>query len=110
MNKKFGGFGAGANMQQLMKQAQVMQQKMAQAQQELEESEVTGSSGGDKVVVVMNGKQKLLSISISPDVVDPQDVEMLEDLIMAAVNDASNKAQELSDDLLAPFGGAGGLL
>ncbi|MEG1527934.1 MAG: YbaB/EbfC family nucleoid-associated protein [Clostridia bacterium] len=108
MANKFGNFGGGANMQQLMKQAQVMQQKLAEAQQELEDSEIEGISGNGAVKVTVNGKYKVLSISISPDVVDKDDVEMLEDLIMVAISDATNKAQELSQELLAPFGGAGG--
>lgn len=109
---KFGGFGGGGggamNMQQMMKQAQKMQEQMAKAQEELEEAEVAGSAGGGLVNVTMNGKKVLLSISIKPDAVDPTDVEMLEDLIVAAYNDAYEKAVELEQEKL-PFAGGLGL-
>lgn len=106
---KGGGFG-GNNMQSLMKQAQQMQQKLAEAQQQLEESEVTGSASGGLVSVTVNGKKNVLSVSIKPEACDPDDVEMLEDLIMAAINDAYAKAQEEEDRLMAPFAAMKGLL
>lgn len=109
MANKFGGGFGGGNMQQLMKQAQMMQQKLAEAQAELEETELTGASGGGLVTVTANGKGKILSISIKPEAVDPDDVEMLEDLLMAAINDAASQADELSKELLGPLGGGGGL-
>ena len=79
----------------LMKQAQMMQKKMEQMQQELEGQEVEASAGGGMVTARVNGKQKLLSLNIEPDVVDADDVEMLQDLIVAAVNEAIKKSQEM---------------
>ncbi|MDR2634717.1 MAG: YbaB/EbfC family nucleoid-associated protein [Clostridiales bacterium] len=104
-----GGFGGG-NMGQLMAQAQKMQQQMLKAQEELAESEVTGMSGGGLVEVVLTGDKKFVSISIKPDAVDPDDVEMLEDLIAAAFNDAMNAAEELNKKTMGPFGNLGGLM
>ncbi len=82
----FGGFG-GANLNNLMRQAQKMQEEMARARQELEQSEFSSSVGGGMVEVKMMGDRSLKSISIKKEVVDPDDVEMLEDLIVSAVND-----------------------
>ena len=82
----FGGFG-GANIQNLMRQAQKMQEDMAKARKELDETEFSSSVGGGMVEVKMMGDRTLKSISIKPEVVDPDDVEMLEDLIVSAVND-----------------------
>ena len=84
----FGGFGGGPNMQQLMRQAQKLQEQMEKAQGELDTREYEASSGGGMVKVRVNGKRQLLSISLEPQVVDPEDVEMLQDLILAAVNEA----------------------
>ena len=103
---KFGGFGGGMNMQQMMKQAQKMQEQMQRAQEELEETEVEGTAGGELVTVTMNGKKKMLAVSIKPEAVDPDDVEMLEDLIIAAYNDAYEQAEELEREKL-PMGGLG---
>ncbi len=89
-----GGFG-GNQMQQLMKQAQKMQQDMQKAQEELEEAEIVGQSAGGAVTVVVNGKKVLQSINIKPEVIDPEDNEMLEDLIIAAFNDAYAKADAM---------------
>ena len=105
----YGGFGGG-NMQNLMKQAQKMQQEMAKAQEELLDAEVTGSAGGGLVEVRVNGKNEFLGISIKPEAVDPDDVEMLEDLIAAAMNDAKEKADALSKEKMGAFGAMGGLL
>lgn len=88
-----GGFGGG-NINNLMKQAQKLQKEMAQAQQELEEKEFDASVGGGAVVVKVNGKKEVLSINIKEEVVDPDDVEMLEDLVLSAVNEALKKAEE----------------
>lgn len=107
MAKNFGGFGG--NMQNLMKQAQMMQQKLAEAQQELENAVVTGNAGGGMVTVTMNGKKAVTAVKIKKEAVDPDDVEMLEDLILAALADASKQADELSEEKMKPFGGAGGL-
>lgn len=87
----YGGFGGGfggGNMQALMRQAQKMQEEMAKAKQELEETEFKATSGGGMVEVVMLGNKTLQAIHIKPEVVDPDDVEMLEDLIISAFNDA----------------------
>mgnify|MGYP001083478295 CR=1 FL=1 len=105
-----GGFGGGGGMQNLMKQAQQMQQKLQEAQQQLEELEVTGSASGDMVRVTVNGKKTVLSINIKPEACDPDDVEMLEDLVMAAINDAYTKTQAEEDRLMAPFAAMKGLL
>lgn len=104
-----GGFGGGAQMQQLMKQAQKMQEQMAKAQEELEEAEIVGESGGGLVQVVVNGKKAVQSVTIKPEAVDPDDIEMLEDLIMAALNNAYEEAGELYEEKMGQFGGAGGL-
>ncbi|MDR2090219.1 MAG: YbaB/EbfC family nucleoid-associated protein [Clostridiales bacterium] len=106
---KFGGFGGG-NMQQLMKQAQKMQEDMQRAREELENTEITAESGGGLVEVTMTGEKRLLAIKIKPEVVDPNDIEMLEDLIIAAVNDACKLADEESEKMMGPLaGGLGGL-
>ena len=102
----FGGFGGGNQMQQLMKQAQKMQQEMQRAQEELEEAEIVGSAGGDAVTITMNGKKTITSISIKPEYVDSDDIEMLEDLIIAAINDGYTKADKMSKDKLGPMGGS----
>ena len=103
------GFGGGANMQQLMRQAQKMQQAMTDAQEKLDAQE----SGGGVVSVKVNGKRELLSLTIDPKVVDPDDVEMLQDLVMAAVNEALRKGEanrEETMNKMAPgMGGMGGL-
>ncbi len=105
-----GGFGGGGGMQNLMKQAQQMQQKLAEAQAELEETEVVGSASGGLVQVTANGKKTVLSVSIKAEACDPDDVEMLEDLVMAAVNDAYAKAQAEEGRIMAPFAAMKGLL
>lgn len=105
----FGGFGGNAQMQQLMKQAQKMQEDMAKAQQELDEAEIEGESGGGLVKVVVNGKKVVSSISISPNAVDVDDMEMLEDLIIAALNSAYDLADEMYQQKMGKFGNAGGL-
>lgn len=83
------------NMGKMMKQAQKLQAKMLKLQDELAERTVESSAGGGMVKVVANGKQQLLSIDIEKEVVDPDDVEMLQDLILAAINDALVKSQEM---------------
>ena len=102
-----GGLGGGNQMQQLMKQAQKMQAEMAQAQEELEEAEIVGESGGGLVQVVVNGKKAVTGITIKPEAVDPDDIEMLEDLILAALNNAYEEADELYEEKMGKFGGAG---
>jgi DNA-binding YbaB/EbfC family protein len=97
-------------MAQLMKQAQKMQQQMAQAQQQLAEAEVAGSSGGGLVTATVTGAGEVLTVKIDPSVVDPSDVESLEDLIIAAIRDAAANAQELQQSTMGPLaGGLGGL-
>ena len=83
-----GGFPGMGNMNQLMKQAKKMQEQMAKLQEELEQKTVEASAGGGVVTVVANGKKEVTEIRIAPEAVDPDDVEMLQDLIMAAVNEA----------------------
>jgi DNA-binding YbaB/EbfC family protein len=82
-------------MGNMMKQAQQLQSKMMRLQEELAEKTVESSSGGGMVKVTANGRQQILSIQIEKEVVDPDDVEMLQDLVLAAVNDALAKAQEM---------------
>ncbi len=103
----FGGFGGGNQMQQLMKQAQKMQAEMQKAQEELENAEIEGVAQGDAVKVVMNGKKVVSSVSINPDYVDVDDIEMLEDLIVVALNDGYKKADEMNKQKM---GNAGGLI
>ena len=103
----FGGFGGGNQMQNLMRQAQKMQEEMQKAQAELEELEVSGSSGGGLVNVTMTAKKVVTGISINPDAVDLDDITMLEDLIIAALNDANAKADEVYTDKMGAFGGLG---
>ena len=86
------------NMGQLMKQAQQFQSKMAKVQEELNDQTVEASSGGGMVTAVANGGQEIVSITIDPEVVDPEDLEMLQDLVMAAVNDALSKAKEMVNE------------
>ena len=86
------------NMGQLMKQAQQFQSKMAKMQEELGERTVEASAGGGMVTVVANGKQEIVSIQIEGEVVDPDDIEMLQDLILAAVNDALSKSREMVNE------------
>ncbi len=89
----FNGFG-GANMQNLLKQAQKMQEQMQQDREELENTTFYANAGGGMVEVEMNGKRELTSIKIKPEVVDPEDIEMLEDLIMASINDANRQIDD----------------
>jgi len=88
--------GGNMDIRALMKQAQQMQQKMAEAQEELAKKEVTASVGGGQVTAVMTGNHQLKSLEINPTAVDPEDVEFLQDLIVSAVNEASRKATELA--------------
>ena len=96
-------------MQQLMKQAQKMQQQLAAAQAELAEAEVTGTAGGGLVTATMTGSGELTALTISPEAIDPDDVETLQDLVVAAVRDASRAANELAASTMGPVtGGLGG--
>lgn len=101
----FPGMGGGQNMQQLMRQAQKMQQDMQRAQEELNNREFTASAGGGMVTATVLGDRTLRSIVISPDCVDPDDVEMLQDLVLAAVNAALTDAAETSERELGKLTG-----
>ena len=104
----FPGFG-GANLNNLMKQAQKMQKDMAKLQEELEQKTVEATAGGGAVAVIATGKKEIKEITIKPEVVDPEDVEMLQDLILAAVNEALRKADEMvSSEMSKITGGIGG--
>jgi nucleoid-associated protein EbfC len=89
--------GMGGNMNNMMKQMQKMQKKMEEMQEELEGKEVEASAGGGAVTAVVNGKKELLNIKLDESVVDPEDIEMLQDLIVAAVSEAVRKAEEESE-------------
>ncbi|HNX37708.1 MAG TPA: YbaB/EbfC family nucleoid-associated protein [Candidatus Cloacimonadota bacterium] len=95
----------GKNMKDLMKQAQRMQQEMMKSQEELESRVFEASSGGGMVKVEMNGKYELLSIKLDPEAVDPEDVEMLEDLIVAAMQEVQAKVSEASSDTMGKLTG-----
>lgn len=104
-----GGFGGG-NMQQLMRQAQKLQEEMTKAQEELETREYSAQAGGGMVSVVVSGKNEVKSLTIKPECVDPDDVEMLQDMILAAVNEALRAVEETKNNemnKLAP--GMGGM-
>lgn len=105
-----------ANMQNMMKQMQKMQRNMAQIQEELAQTPVEGTAGGGVVKVTVNGQNQMLGIELAPEVVDPDDIEMLQDLIVAAANDAVSNAQKLSEERMGALtkgmklpGGMGGL-
>ncbi len=105
---KRGGFPGGAmpgNMNNMLKQAQRMQRQMEESQKELEEKEFTATAGGGAVEATVTGKKTLSKIKLDPEAVDPEDVEMLEDLIMAAVNDALGKAEDASAELMSSISG-----
>ena len=101
-----GGMGGmGGNMNNMIKQAQKMQQEMMKMQNEIEEEEFEATSGGGVVTVKMSGAKKLLSVSIKPEAVDPDDVEMLEDLILTAVNEATAKVDEANNSKMSKLTG-----
>lgn len=105
-----GGMGMPGNMNNLMKQAQKMQKQMEERAKEMEEKEFSASAGGGAVEVTVSGKKELLKVSLQEEVVDPDDVEMLEDLIMAAVNEALRKVDEENASAMSKFtGGMPGL-
>ena len=99
-----GGMGGG-NMQSMIRQAQKMQEEMLKAQEELGEKTVEASVGGGVVTVVANGKKELVSIEIKPEAVDPEDVEMLQDLIVSAVNEAMRKAEDMATSSMSRITG-----
>lgn len=93
------------NMNQMMKQVKKMQEQMLKAQEELGTKTVEGSAGGGVITVTVNGHKKLTNIVIKPEAVDPDDVEMLQDLVLTAVNDAMTKADELANQDMGKFTG-----
>ena len=93
----FPGMGMGGNMQQLARQAQKLQQQMTRMQEELEEREYEATAGGGVVTAKVNGKKELVALTIKPEAVDPDDVEMLQDTVMAALNEALRTATETSE-------------
>ena len=103
----FGGFGGGNQMQNLMKQAQKMQEEMQKAQAELEETEVEGTSGSGLIKVTMTAKKVVTGITIDPNAIDLDDLTMLEDLLIAAMNDGYDKADEVYEEKMGRFGGLG---
>ncbi len=104
--------GGQPNLQQLMQQAQKMQQQLAEAQAELAESEVSGTAGGGLVTVTMTGGGEVRSVKIDPNAVDPDDVETLEDLVVAALTNAGDNVRKLAEEKMGPLtqglGGMGG--
>ena len=110
---KRGGFPGGGmpgNMANLMKQAQKMQRQMEEQAKEMETKEFTATAGGGAVEVTISGTKEITKVKLDPDAVDPDDVEMLEDLIMAATNEAIRKIEEMSTQKMSSItGGLGGL-
>ena len=104
-----GGFPGipGGNMQQLMRQAQKMQQQMMQMQEDLDKREYEGTAGGGAVSCKVSGKRQLIELVIDKDAVDPDEVEMLQDMVMAAVHDALKKGEETREREMSKVGGAG---
>ena len=106
----YGGMGMPGNMNNLMKQAQKMQRQMEENQKALEEKEFTVTAGGGAVEVRISGKREILAVKIAPDALDPEDVERLEDMIVAAVNEAIRKVdEETMTNMSRLTGGLGGL-
>ena len=100
------GYGGGStNMQAMLRQAQKMQEDMAAAQAELEANEYTATAGGGMVTATVDGKHLLRSLELNPEAVDPEDTEMLSDMIMAAVNEAVRKAQADSEETMGKLTG-----
>jgi nucleoid-associated protein EbfC len=95
-----GGMG---NMQNMMKQMQKMQKKMAEAQEELGQQKIVGTAGGGMVTVIVTGHKEVVDVQIKPEAVDPDDIEMLQDLVLAATNDALKKVEELTNNTMGQF-------
>ena len=101
------GMGGGPqNMNQIIKQAQKMQEEMKAKQEELEQQEFKTTSGGGMVEVTITGKKEIKDISIKPEIVNPEDIEMLQDMIMAAVNEAIRKVEDISNSEMEKITGA----
>ena len=106
----FRGMPGGMNQQAMMKQAQKMQQQMLQMQEEMEKKTYTAKAGGGMVAAEVNGKHEIVSLTINPEAVDPDDVEMLQDMVIAAVNEAMRTADsEAANNMSKLTGGLGGL-
>ena len=101
MSKGFGGFPGGGNMQAMLQQAQKVQKEIEKAQLEIAALEVEGQAGGGLVTVVINGQHDTLKVEIKPEVIDPADRDMLQDLVRAAANDAKAKLQEITKARMA---------
>ena len=101
----FPGMGGGMNPQQMMMKVQKMQQQMAQAQEEIANTEITASAGGGMVTVKMTGGYTMVAVEIKPEAVDPDDVDMLQDMVMAAMNEALQQVEELSEKKMGAFSG-----
>ena len=99
-----GGYG-GMNQMQMIKQAQKMQQELAKMQEELEQAEYTAAAGGGAVTATVTGKRELTKLEIDPDAVDPEDVEMLQDMVIAAVNEAMRKADDAANQNMSKLTG-----
>lgn len=97
--------GGGGNMQKQLQQMQAMQRQMEAAQAEIEEKELTTTSGGGAVSVTVNGKKEIVNLTVDKEVVDPDDVEMLQDLIVAAVNEAMRQMEEISSEEMSKITG-----
>lgn len=105
-----GGMGMPGNMNNLMKQAQRMQRQMEEGQKELETKEFSAKAGGGAVEVVVTGKKEIVKVMLSEEAVDPEDIETLQDMIMAAANEALRQAEEANNELMGKMtGGLGGL-
>jgi DNA-binding YbaB/EbfC family protein len=109
VNSRGGGFGGQPDIQQLMKQAQKMQEQLQAAQAQLAAAEVTGSAGGGLVTATMQGSGELTSLTIDAAVVDPGDIETLQDLVVAAVRDAHRAVAELANETMGPLAGGADL-
>lgn len=107
--KKSGGGGSAANMQKQLAQVQAIQRKMEEKQEEIDQMEVTTTSGGGAVSVTVSGKKEISRIDIQKDVVDPEDVEMLQDLIITAANEALRQMEEISNSEMNKITGGMGL-
>src|SRR3954467_8709274 len=95
--------GGNGNMQKMIKKMQKMQKDMANAQEELGEKKIEGSAGGGMVTVIVTGHKEVVEVNIKEEVIDPEDIEMLQDLILTATNDSLKKAEELTNQTMGQF-------
>jgi DNA-binding YbaB/EbfC family protein len=105
MAKGMGFPPMGGNMNNIMKQAQKLQKQIEESKEQVESKTVEASAGGGAVTAVVSGKKQVIEIKINPDVVDPDDVEMLQDLVLAAINEALNKAEQMVNEEMAKVTG-----